>query len=898
MKQRILLTLLALLPLVVQGQKSFTEDPSAASSSQVRTYTPQDSLMAYLQHAMLFPRATPPEKVYLHLDNTGYFKGERIWMKAYVTQARPNRIGAATYVPSTISRVLYVELLNPTGDVVARRKLSVENGEAHGDILLDSIFGTGFYELRAFTRYMRNWGDGQEFSRIIPIFNRPEHEGDYSHPTIDLTSRRHRLPNMRSKVGEGDIAGTTQQGKSNLTLRFFPEGGDLVVGLKSRVAYTVGSTDSGEIERGITELTPTSTTPQPFTYTDSKGQKHQVNLPAAQAEGCVLRLDALDEEAINWQLSSSSAMQGRLLAYALLHNGSVVQCDTFTAEPILTRSFRRLDLPAGVNQLTIFDSQGRIRAERLFFVCPTVGLGLDTVAVTADVQALQPCAPVTLTLQTRPEASMSFSAMDVASLTGGKQGSIATWMLLSSDLRGYIENPEYYFEADDEEHRRAADLLMMVQGWRRYDWQLISGVRPFPRPVQPIEDRLYIIGDLKPSLSAWKKKNTVAGVDLTAILYNRAGDHLSGATTTDSTGHYAFQLPDIDGDWSLQIQTRLDDKLKSYTVGIDRHFSPSARYIAPEESQMLEKNEPNLFRLPQQVKQAATDGSDGSAADFHGQYRFQIGDHQYVTQTVKIKGKRRHYWTDYTSGWYNEKNAARRAAIYYDCDAASDEIADRGEVQPSVYEWLQQKNEFFHDGELNMENADTFLAGVTRCSYAADTSATWNRHVDGPSYKNRPTIWILNNKYAAATHIGRGIDSGDIIFKQNIEHMPMFLNEVKSVYITEEANVLESYCQWSDVLGNNPVIVFLYTHPTYTTSSNKGLRRTHFEGYNKPSTFEMEDYSELPPMDDFRRTIFWAPSVKADSDGRATVKFFNNSTARELLLSIEGITPDGTPVAK
>jgi len=121
---------------------------------------------------------------------------------------------------------------------------------------------------------------------------------------------------------------------------------------------------------------------------------------------------------------------------------------------------------------------------------------------------------------------------------------------------------------------------------------------------------------------------------------------------------------------------------------------------------------------------------------------------------------------------------------------------------------------------------------------------------------------------------------------------------VKSVFVTENAAVLGDYCVWSDVQANNPVIVFLYTYPSYSTASNKGLRRTHFEGFNEPSVFQMEDYSELPPMDDFRRTIFWNPSVKTDSEGRATVKFFNNSSARELLLSIEGITPNGTLVAK
>ena len=85
----------------------------------------------------------PQEKVYLHFDNTGYFIGETIWFKAYVTRAYDCK-------PTDISRVLYVELVNPGGDVIKKRKLKIDDhGQTHGDITLDSIYGSGFYEVRA-----------------------------------------------------------------------------------------------------------------------------------------------------------------------------------------------------------------------------------------------------------------------------------------------------------------------------------------------------------------------------------------------------------------------------------------------------------------------------------------------------------------------------------------------------------------------------------------------------------------------------------------------------------------------------------------------------------------------------------------------------------------------------
>jgi len=124
-----------------------------------------------------FNRVFPQEKVYLHLDNTGYFMGETIWLKAYMVRTDKDSLGS-------LSRVLYVELVGPYGDVVKTQKLKVENGTAHGEIVLDGLLASGYYEVRAYTRYMLNWGKEAIFSRVIPVFERPSTAGDYSKPVI------------------------------------------------------------------------------------------------------------------------------------------------------------------------------------------------------------------------------------------------------------------------------------------------------------------------------------------------------------------------------------------------------------------------------------------------------------------------------------------------------------------------------------------------------------------------------------------------------------------------------------------------------------------------------------------------------------------------------------------
>ena len=181
---------------------------SLRATAQQTDYTATDSVLAYIKHAMLFNRSMPQEKAYLHLDNTGYFKGERIWFKAYLRRAD-------TGEPSDISKVLYVELLNPSGDVIQKAKLKVENGEAAGDLGLDSIFGSGFYEIRAYTRYMMNFGDATAFSRVLPVFNKPKTEGDYSNlQTGDLlffgNRDTGRVSHVALYIGEGKIIHASQ----------------------------------------------------------------------------------------------------------------------------------------------------------------------------------------------------------------------------------------------------------------------------------------------------------------------------------------------------------------------------------------------------------------------------------------------------------------------------------------------------------------------------------------------------------------------------------------------------------------------------------------------------------------------------------------------------------------
>lgn len=834
--------------------------------------------------ANIFAPNMPQEKVYLHLDNTGYFDGETIFFKAYVI-----RSDSETY--TDISRVLYVELLNPGGDVIATRKCAIVDGQANGEIKLEKVFGAGFYEIRAYTRYMSNWGNAACFSRVIPIFDSPKNDGDYSNREIKDPGHRKRLPSYRDGVAEGGVS-------------LYPEGGRLVMGLKSTVAFQIHGfepsfSDDGDDEelkplaqlvdeegnvlenniavdkfgRGSFDVTPDSV-PFKLLVKNVGGKTLKTTLPQASEEGVTMSVNTVSGRSITASMMGSEGMKGMKFGLLVQHAGSVIATETFTlGEEPQTLALPRDQMPAGVSVLTIFDGSGTVLADRMIFIAPKEE-AVDSIRVVAKTQELRPCGRVELELTALPNTTFSFSAMDVATMPTGKEGNAKTWMLLSSELKGYIAHPDYYFEADDAEHRRAADHLMMVQGWRKYS-------PPAVKELQPIEDKLYLFGQLRQA----KKKHGVADVDLSVYLYNRAGESLKGETTTDSLGNYKFELPDCNGEWNMLMYTKKEDKNIKYHVGINRHFSPTPRAVSPLEHNLFKVNEPNLFMVAKE--------------NVENDVFVPLNKRVKVLPTVKVKGKR--IYDNAREAWESEKNAEYKAQLYYNCDIESDKIADNGLESPGFFEWLCTRNSFFGGSSVDMQNSAMHVFENTAVEdieeptgeilNAGNITSVDTVH-DGLTYKNRPIVWILNNDYYMITGSKREVEIIYIPKRSVATELPFFLDEAKSVYVRDDRSTLRNYVVSSDIEGLDPVMVFVYTHHKFLRDV-KGLRRTHYQGYNTPETFQMEDYSIMPPMEDFRRTIFWEPNVRTDAQGKAKVEFYNNSSCTQMYISAEGITQDG-----
>ena len=823
-------------------------------------------MVQYVRNIGTFNRLFPQEKVYLHLDNTSYFVDEKIWFKAYVVRTDNMQL-------TDLSKVLYVELLNPLGDVVQTEKIPLTNGQGSGSIPLTWRSGMGFHEVRAYTRYMMNWDENGVFSRVIPVFGASE-KGEYS-IKINREASYVRLPSYKKQLEEkgdkGQIVKVKQtedgmivddtvrasrrnvkkQSRRNedMMVHFYPEGGDLVRGLDSRVAFEIHQGDSvlehvqawvmranGDTlaratlvggNRGLFYCRPDEEKLYLGVISKPGESPKLFALPQVKSEGCVLSMN-MQSPVIVADIIATFEYQNTPLGISIMHNGNVCYFDTLRINGCEggQLEFERSTLPSGINQITLFTREGRILAERLFFVYPHDNDTCGKIGVKLLTDTIAPYRKMAFELSADPGSTVSFSVADVATqLNEGNHQNIYSYLLLCSDLKGYIHHPDYYLASDDAEHRLATDMLTLVQGWRRYDWKVMTGNGTFYKN-QPLEKGLYLDGRLLPvdgvGVKGFLKRalgvKKTSGVQLIATLYNEEGISMDGVAETDSLGYFAFKIPNCDGKWKAIIETRLKEQYHNYRVTLNRWFSPKLRMLSFYEVE-LEKP---------QAKQSSFHPIEG---------KINKAMQAKIDRTIRLKmasvvGRKDRY--QYTKDRF----------YYYDVEAIVDKMKDQGE-DPFQYidQWLLEQERFkkYEFGKLNS------------------------------------ILWIKGSE--------EFLNSSP----------PLTLTDVRAMRI----QIIESFDKKQQrKYGKYLMKVSLSTYGSrhLFQASHVGVRNTFFYGYNVPQTFQMVDYDLVPPIEDYRRTLYWNPDVKIGSDGKAKVEFWNNGTCKEMVVSSEGMTRKGKPI--
>lgn len=817
----------------------------------------------------LFNRYLPQEKVYLHFDNTAYFMGEKMWFKAYVLRSDNHHA-------TDVSRVLYVELLDRSGNVVETQKLPIgAMGQADGVFDLRNVLAGGFYEVRAYTRYMLNWDSSWLFSRVFPIFETPGKEGDYSRPSLGKTAWQVR---ESEKVPTKEKTGISFAKPEDGNIAFFPEGGHLVENLSCRVAFEIRDRQglpvngTGELSCGEECLCSVSTSQngrgvfslvaQPgkiysLNLKDKRGRLYRQELPVAEKEGCSMRLTRSGK---SWcvTLNTTTSFAQDSLGIVLTAHGALKHVDVVAGSRSIYLSLPDSAIADGVNRVSVVNGAGQVLADRLFFQYPRTLK--DSISVTVKETSLLPSSPINLSFHAPPSTIFSLSVRDADTEKNISSLDCENWLLLAGELHGYVSHPEYYFESDDAEYREAADLLMLVQGWRRYDLSQMMGKKNF-KIVHPVEKGLSISGRLKGP----QKKAIVSNQNLRFRLYNELGQSLSGNAVTDSLGYYVIEVPPCDGEWNMFVHIP-----KKYSIEIDRNFSPSPRSLS-----LLE-----LMR-PQDATAAMTSFHYSRNTDevLEKPAGISMLSRVHMLPTVV---KKKHFWESGIA-WDNITEGKEVSYLYYNIDKERDRLLDKGEEIPYIYEWLKQKNHAFK--------------GDYRELFDAFNPAFWyDKDVCDFSYNGNPILWMLDNSPRCITNGLPFTGTVPLMKSRTIDDMPVTMGEVKAIYITEAPNVWKRYLvgnAWAKI--GNMATVFVYTHKMFRKCP-KNLRHTFFDGYSPAVEFYSPGYGELPSNEDFRRTLYWNPYVRTNKEGYVDLRICNTGTCRQLIISAEAITPDGNIV--
>lgn len=485
----------------------------------------------------------PQEKAYLHLDKPYYTAGETIWLKAYL-------IEAATNILDTASIPLNIELIdNQLGRVVEKKMLKLEGGMAAGEFELPDSLHSGYYRLRAYTNWMRNFDESLMFSKDFKVL----------------------------KIGEEILP--TKFNAQDIDFQFFPEGGQIVEGMENKLAFKASDRVGNGLDVSGVIVSDKRDTIMVFqsehlgmgifnfkampgeTYTAKIKYRNifekEVPLPTIEKEGFVMGVEAVvDKSTIRLYVGNNynkpkgsgdivvvGQSQGRIcyVARTPAHNKAMMV------------KIPKDKFPEGVAQFTVFDETGRPRCERLVYVYKEDYIN---VSITPDKRVYLPKEEVKLEIEAKDMDGQPVAGNFSVVVSDGKQvlvppheENILTYLLLSSDVRGKVEQPDYYFLQTKPEVRRHMDILLLTQGWRRFKWDDI--LKPtLAEPRFALENGINISGEI----TRQNGKVFEKPVNLTFMMWLEDDKRQFGMGEAATDGTFALHGLDFNGTGKILIQ--------------------------------------------------------------------------------------------------------------------------------------------------------------------------------------------------------------------------------------------------------------------------------------------------------------------------------------------------------
>ena len=850
----------------------------------------------------------PQEKVHLHMDKPYYAIGDNIWFKAYVVNAEMNELSA-------LSKILYVDLINDKDSIKQSLKLPLTLGLAWGDFTLTDSLKEGNYRIRAYTTWMRNFGEEYFFDKTFTVGNSISNNVltnvNYSfskagnsekvtaviqYTDMDGVPLANKEVNYNVNLDFRDIAkgkGITDS-KGNVQIvftnnqpfilksgriltsvrldekttvsknfpvkstsnqadvKFFPESGELVTGVRSRVGFkAVGAdglgmkvsgfiTDKGnnkivEFESEHAGMGQFRLQPMPDEiYTAhikfEDGSERTFSLPRILPGGYVLSVTNTNPEKLLVHIITSENVQteGKFTLVAQT-NGLVnfvaknkLQAQLFTAEIPKTR------FPTGILQLTLFSPTNEPVAERLVFINHSdfLNIGLST-----SKPVFEKREKVKLMLHAKDEkekatvGSFSVSVIDETKVPfkESMETTIISNLLLSSDLKGFVENPNYYFTDITDEKIRHLDILLLTQGWRRFEWKNILS-NSFPNLAYQPETNMEISGRVK----ALNGKPVVGGK---VTLFSSSGDVFLIDTLTDANGEFRFQ---------------------------DLIFSDSTKFIVQARNEKDRKNvEIELNRIPAQL---VTKNKNAAMLEIN------------VNRSI----------LPYLQNSKNQFDELRRYGVI------------GKSIMLSEVKVVEKKPILKNSSNLNgAGNADAIIKSedLQNCAFLSQC------------LQGRVAGIIVSNGIVYSTRSMGSSFRGPVPMQIVIDGMmvePEFISSINPVDV-ESIEVLKSGANTAiyGMRGGGGVLII----NTKRGEVNKdyrnyapGIISYNPKGLYKGREFYSPNYEDPKintKMADLRTTIYWNPNVVSDSTGKASVEFYNGDGPGNYKAVVEGINING-----
>lgn len=760
------------------------------------------------------------EKAYLHFDRPYpyYVAGETAYFKAYVTMGELHQ-------PSTISGILHVDLIGKNDALLQTKSIALTNGIGWGDFSLPDSLQKGSYRVRAYTNYMRNRDHAYYFDKYI---------------SVSSLTNVNRLAQTPKKTGQPSI-------------QFFPEGGNLVTDIHSKVAFkavgpdglgvdlkgSVIDNDNKEIAKiesshygmGTFDFIPEEGKKYTAKLIYADGTKATVNLPDAASKGIVLAVNTDNPAKMGIEIRANRAYykenMNKDINLLVYWSGSVKKINTKLDNAVLGLDLPTANMMTGIVQVTLFSDTGEPLSERLAFVQNNDLLGM-TVMSNKPVYNKRENVVLNLNAKTKDgsaaKGSFSVSVIDESKLAVDENAetTILTGLLLTPDLKGYIEKPNYYFANVTTETRSNLDALMLTQGYRRFVWKQLLNDNAAKTDVYKPERSFTISGTVKMKTGG----APIANAQVT--LLPSAGGSLKLATT-DAEGKFSFPDMIFETGTSFVIKTDSKSGKKAVVVALDNPAEGAAIDAANKIDAGYNANADILASLQNSQNGVMT-----------------------ANNTPKIYLK-------------NDKAAIVKNGSYRSSNLGGAGHADQvinGDAFENAPSLVTALNGIARD--VDFIEGEPYLKRGSYGSPAAGMSS--------------PMLIVVDGK------VGGG--PLDAILPRIVETVEILKGNNASIY---------------GLQGGGGVIV-ITTKQNFTMGTgimskemSPGVFAFTPEGFYKAKEFYSPQYNvaDASKLPDTRTTIFWKPNVVTDKDGNAVVTFFNSDGTGTYRVVVEGMDIKG-----